>query len=200
MKKPDIHRLLDLQRLLLAFGSIERTIDLPSRTRLENDVEHSYSLAMAAWFLSFYFPELDRDRLIRYALAHDLVELYAGDTFFITDDKQSKTKKDLEQAAFDKLQKEWPDFSDLLETIATYEQHKDREAKFIYALDKIMPLLVIYLGEGYTWHRLAISRDQLHAVKAPKVAAAPELVDYYDQLQKLLIQNDQLFPIPSKKH
>jgi putative hydrolase of HD superfamily len=82
MKKPDIHRLIAFEELLLRFRTIERMIPLPfSSQENENDAEHSYALAMTAWFLAPHFPHLDRDEVIRMALAHDLVELYAGDTF-----------------------------------------------------------------------------------------------------------------------
>jgi len=108
----------------------------------ENDVEHSYALAMAGWFLAPYFPHLDESKIIRYALAHDLVEIHAGDTFAYGEQQHIDTKKAREQAAAEQLSREWPDFPDLHEAIRDYEERADAEAKFVYALDKIMPALM----------------------------------------------------------
>jgi 5'-deoxynucleotidase YfbR-like HD superfamily hydrolase len=81
MQKPDIQRLIEFQTFLLKFQKIERSIALPGPgEHKENDVEHSYFLAMAAWYLAPHFPQIDRDKAIRYALVYDLVETYAGDT------------------------------------------------------------------------------------------------------------------------
>lgn len=60
MKKPTLERLLEFQKFLVQFRGIKRVVHFPS-TENENDIEHSYSLAMTAWFLGQYFPELDRD-------------------------------------------------------------------------------------------------------------------------------------------
>jgi 5'-deoxynucleotidase YfbR-like HD superfamily hydrolase len=70
--KPDIHRLIELQKLLLQFQSIERVVHVPDNFEYENDTEHSYNLTITAWFLAQYFPHLDRDKVIRFALVHDL--------------------------------------------------------------------------------------------------------------------------------
>ena len=81
--KADITRLLELQRLLAAFSQVERMNHRKHADAFvpENDTEHSYNLAMTAWYLAKWFPELNRDLLIRYALVHDLVEVHAGDTY-----------------------------------------------------------------------------------------------------------------------
>lgn len=66
MQQPNIARLIEFQRLLLKFRAIERKLYLPPETnKLENDVEHSYVLAMMAWYVGSYFPELDNNLLIR---------------------------------------------------------------------------------------------------------------------------------------
>jgi putative hydrolase of HD superfamily len=69
----------------------------------ENDTEHSYNLAMTAWYLAAYFPELDKNKLIRYALVHDLVEIHAGDTFAFGDAKHIASKSEREAAALNQL-------------------------------------------------------------------------------------------------
>src|SRR5215217_6371646 len=134
-------RVINLQRLLLAFHSLERTLPLPTRPdgieRNETDTEHSYSLAMTAWFLTQDLPHLETDKCIRYALAHDLVEIHSGDTFaYDKDVHRHASKTERERLALAKIQHEWPDFLQMTEAIIDYETRADIESRFIYALDK----------------------------------------------------------------
>ena len=64
-----------LRRNLIADGS-----------KRENDAEHSWHFAMMAMVLEEYAAEkkhINFDRVLRMALVHDLVEVYAGDTFML---------------------------------------------------------------------------------------------------------------------
>jgi 5'-deoxynucleotidase YfbR-like HD superfamily hydrolase len=68
-------------RLLHDFQKVERVIFVPGNERNENDVEHSYLLAMLAWQIAeMVAPHLSRKKVLKYALVHDLVEV-CGDTF-----------------------------------------------------------------------------------------------------------------------
>ncbi len=195
MNKPDIHRLLEFQRLLLAFNQVDRMVHRKHGEEFvyENDTEHSYNLAMTAWFLAEYFPHLDRDKLIRYALVPDLVEVHAGDTYVFDSLEKLKSKQEREDRALEKLRKDWADFATLAEQISAYEKRDSEEARFIYALDKIMPILQIYIHDGHTWKHEGVSREQLHAVKRDKVAVSAEINNYYEQLYDLLLKNEHLF-------
>lgn len=195
MAKPDIHRLLDLQRFMLQFQNVRRVVYLPGKTdEQENDIEHSYTLAMSAWFLATHFPQLDRDKLIRYALVHDLVEVHAGDTYIFAQDDSLITKQEREHAALQQIKQDWPDFAELATEIEAYEKRSDPESRFVYALDKIMPILVNYIGKGHGWHKHDVSLELLHHNKQNKVALSPEVQDYYDALMALLKENPSLFP------
>lgn len=195
---PDIHRLLEFQKLLLEFSKVERVTHrrhTNSSFIPENDTEHSYNLALTAWFLTEYFPHLDRDKAIRFALIHDLVEIHAGDTFIYGDEAHIATKKAREEAALKQLRKDWPDFPELSEQITEYETHASEEAKFVYALDKIMPIMLIYLNDGYTWKQEGITVARLHKAKKDKVTVSKEIKPYYDQLYELLTKSPHLLPL-----
>jgi len=191
MNKPDITRLLELQRLLQSFNEIDRRVhrNHGGKMRHENDTEHSYNLTMTAWFLTPHFPELDKDLLIRYALVHDLVEVHAGDTYIYGSNEELSTKAEREKVAAEKLHKDWPDFSEMHELIEDYEARANPEARFVYALDKIMPIMLIYIHEGYTWQKEGITAEQLHANKYDKVKLSPEVLPYYDELYSLLLSS-----------
>lgn len=198
-KRPNIQRLLQLQELLLQFQGVHRVVHLPVTREEENDTEHSYNLALTAWFLAAYFPHLDRDLVIRYALVHDLVEIHAGDTYIYADQAILDSKHDREAAALKTLIQDWPDFADMTSAITEYEKHQSEEAKFIYALDKIMPIMAIFLGKGYTWQQEGITLDRLHEAKRLKVAVSKDIQPYYDELYSLLEQNRHYFTGTSKE-
>lgn len=194
--EPTIERVIELQNFLMKFQAIDRILYIPGRPeRQENDVEHSYHLAMTAWFMAQYFPHLDRDKLLRYALAHDLVEVYAGDTYFFSSDEDKSSKRQREEESLQRIKQEWPDFRDLTDTVEGYESKASEEAKFIYALDKIMPIIVNYLGNGHGWHKHKVTIEMLHSNKQTKVAISPEISKYYDQLYDLLTQHSELFHV-----
>ena len=192
-----LERIIDLQKLLLQFNYLERTLLLPRSAgkgdRNETDTEHSYSLAMIAWYVSQDLDHLDSNKCIRYALVHDLLELHAGDTFAYGDASVQNTKNAREAAAVAKLQQDWADFGDLHEAIQAYEQRSDAESRFVYALDKIMPMIINYLSDGINYQKHGVILDDVKRVKAAKVAVSPEVQALYDELITLFEAKPQLF-------
>jgi putative hydrolase of HD superfamily len=63
--------------------SIFRQTLIMDKSRHENDAEHSWHFALIALTLFEYvgYDNVDINRVIKMALLHDLVEIYAGDTF-----------------------------------------------------------------------------------------------------------------------
>lgn len=192
--KADVHRLIELQKLLSSFSQIERMVHRKHSGKfvLENDTEHSYNLAITAWYLAQQFPELNRDVVIRYALVHDLVEIHAGDTYIYGSKESLASKKQREDDALKKLKAEWVDFPDMNETIESYEKKADPESRFVYALDKLMPMMLVYIHEGYSWKEQNVTVDMLHKSKRNKVDVSPEVLPYYEELYKLLLSKPDL--------
>ena len=149
MKNLDkIFSFLDFLREL---QKIERKQYVVGEKRMENDVEHSYQLVMLCWFLINYLDlDLDSNKVLKYALAHDLVEVYTGDTPFWDADKEGDNEKDQrERKAIKKIEDQFKNsFPELIETIKEYEKSKtvSREGSFVYALDKLIPILNNYQG------------------------------------------------------
>ena len=189
-----LQRLLELQQLLLAFSQVDRRTHRKHETGfiLENDTEHSYNLAMTAWFLASSFPDLNKDLLIQYALVHDLVEVHAGDTYIYGTADELSSKADREAAALQQLEREWPDFRDMTAAIHAYEQKSTPESRFVYALDKVIPIMLSYIHDGYTWKKEGVTADMLHAAKRDRVLQSPEILPYYDELFQLLISRPDL--------
>jgi putative hydrolases of HD superfamily len=192
--KPSLERVLELQRLLAAFNQVDRVTHRKHAGKYvnENDTEHSYNLAMTAWFLARSFPELNVSKVITYSLVHDLVEVHAGDTYIYGSPEEINSKHEREAAALKKLEHDWTDFSDLTAAIHDYENKANSEAKFVYALDKLMPVMQIYIHDGYSWNKHGVTLDMLHANKATKVAQSPEIEPYFYDLYELLLAHPEL--------
>lgn len=143
----DFQKIFAYVRFLDEFRKIKRVMYNTGEDRLENDTEHSYQLTMAAWYImDVYKLDLDRDLVIRYCLVHDLVEVYAGDTYIYSQDKEHfESKSQREMAALLRIQKEFPEFPDMLQLMERYEHKCDKESLFVYALDKIIPVMNMYL-------------------------------------------------------
>lgn len=169
--------------------------------RQENDVEHSYQLAMLAWYIaSSRDLGMDTDRIIRYALVHDLVEVYAGDTYvFSKDEDHLASKEEREREAFERLKREFPEFSQLHDAIAGYEEKKDKESRFVYALDKIQPVINYYLDGGRSYRDIELSIDMIIETRVKKVDVSSEVKEYFDEILHLLyVEEDVLFTKKSK--
>jgi putative hydrolase of HD superfamily len=75
-----------------------------------------------------------------------------------------------------------------------YKTRSSEEAKFVYALDKLMPVILNYVNEGHSWRLHNITLDQVHAVKKEKMKIFPAVHEYYEELYELLLQHPEYFP------
>jgi len=115
--------------------------------------DHCYQLAMSALFVaSVERPELNLLRVIIYALIHDLVEVYAGDTPIVRPEDEGKygptraTKEAREREALKRIACEWSELFPLLVSyLEAYERQEDKEAVFVHSLDKLLPQINIRL-------------------------------------------------------
>jgi 5'-deoxynucleotidase YfbR-like HD superfamily hydrolase len=195
MKEQDpLEALFNMVALTHRFQQTKRTIYATGEDRFENDAEHSFQLALIAWYLieKQKLP-LNKEKVLLYALCHDLPEAYTGDKSFYRTKEEDKSKKELEKEAVKQLLKDHPDFPSLGATITTYEEMCDEESKFVYALDKILPVLNIQLDEGRSWEHLKISYEMFYEGKRYKVAHDPTIQKYFLLIAELLKENPHLF-------
>ncbi len=189
----ELEQIFKFIKLTHDFQKVERTIFVAGTNRNENDVEHSYQLALVAWYIiSTYKLSLNIDLAIKYGLLHDLVEVYAGDTYiFDKDQSVIDSKVEREYKALERLKDEFPEFSEMTDLIVQYEKREDEESKFIYALDKVVAPINIYLDGGKLWKVKGVTFDELVNNKTPKVAEHAEVKKYFDQLLVLLEKEKQ---------
>lgn len=139
---------LEMGQLAIRFARVERIPRYPDGRR-ESDVEHSFMLAMTATELAhqLYPVQLDRGKISQYALVHDLIELKTGDVAtFQLNARDLRQKEATEHAALESLLDELPAMSRAL--LYDYEMQADAEARFVRAVDKLLPLVVDILGQG----------------------------------------------------
>jgi len=166
-----INDLLRFTKLIHKFQKVDRRVLIPKTDRWENDLEHSYQLTLTAWYLiEKNNLKLDIVKVLKYALVHDIVEAYAGDTYIYGDQKHVSSKKSREDLAAKRLEKEFPKFKSLHKLIIAYEDRKDLESKFVYALDKLIPIVNIHLDKGRTWKKENVTLKMLIEHKSSKVA------------------------------
>lgn len=165
---------------------------------MENDMEHSYQLVMLAWYLiDSYHLSFDMNRIMRYCLVHDLVEVYAGDTYIYSQDMEHLSSKvHREEQAMKQIKERFHEFPEMLSYIEQYEQKNDPEALFVYSLDKIIPVLNCYMDDGRIWKdvsltHIAVTLDKIRENKDEKIRKSPELYEFWLQFVEVLKANQK---------
>ena len=150
---------------------------LADGSRRENDAEHSWHLAMLAMILEEYSAEkICIERVLKLALVHDLIEVYAGDTFAY-DAKGNEDKHEREVQAADKL-------FGILDPVQgaeiralwdEFEAMETAESKYANAIDRIQPLMLNYLTDGHTWKMGDVTSEKIYKRMDIIRTATPEL-------------------------
>lgn len=159
----DFGKKLEFLVILDKMKGIYRQTLLTDKSRRETDAEHSWHIGMMAMLFADLAPEgVDRDRSVRMCLVHDLVEIYAGDTFCF-DKKAGEDKEEREMKAADKLFSILPekDAKELKELWLEFEAQETPDAKFCASLDRLQPLVNNILTDGHTWHKGKVVRQQV---------------------------------------
>lgn len=134
-------RLLKIGEVSVNFAGIERVTYYPYG-RPENDVEHSFHLALSAVEMAAGFhPELDTGLVSQFSLVHDLPEVHVGDTptFNITPEARI-IKEATEKEATEKLIIELPPH--IAQLLKRYEEQVEPEARFVRFIDKLLPSII----------------------------------------------------------
>ncbi|MBQ6026084.1 MAG: HD domain-containing protein [Lachnospiraceae bacterium] len=148
---------LDMQLMFTAeidkMTSVLRRTMLLDKSRRENDAEHSWHIAVMALLFEEYASEpVDIGHAIKMCVVHDLIEIYAGDTFAY-DVEGNKSKAEREAKAADRL------FALLPEEQGAYiralweefDGMETADSKYAACLDRIQPFFHNTLTEGHTW-------------------------------------------------
>lgn len=133
--------------------------------RKENDAEHSWHIAVMAFLLQEYAnSETDIFKVIKMLLIHDVVEIYAGDTYCY-DEKANSTKAEREENSAQKVFGLLPE-NQKQEFYGLWREFEDantNEAKFAGVLDKLQPILLNYSKSGISWKEHGVYGKQVSA-------------------------------------
>ena len=142
---------------------IYRQTHILGGSRRENDAEHAWHMAIMAFVLQEYANEpVDVLRVMKMVLMHDLVEIYAGDTYAY-DETGKESQRERELAAADKIFGMLPeDQGKEFRTIwDEFEEKKTPEAKFARMLDNYQPLSLNNANQGGDWRAHNVARSQV---------------------------------------
>lgn len=192
-----IYPIENLEKFISLLHNVQRVTRVarrPDEKELTNTAEHTFELALLCWYIvSVQKLNLNLEKVLQYALAHDLIEAYAGDTP-IHDEEAKKTKVAREAAALIQIEQEFPEFGDLLATIHEYELRDNPESRFVYAADKLVdPLSMSMETTQSIWKDYAVSFDTLLKNKTDKIAFSDVIQRYWNQLLKKLESKKSFF-------
>lgn len=178
----EINQLLRFTAEIDKMTAVSRRTMLIDKSRRENDAEHSWHIALMAILFKKYAPEgCDIAKAVQMCIVHDLIEIYAGDTFAY-DPAANVGKADREKAAADKLFAELPDYigSEIRQMWEEFDAMETPTAKYAAAMDRIQPYLHNTLTDGHTWVEGHPTVEMVNKRIGPAIDLIPQLKNWYD--------------------
>lgn len=167
---------------------------LHDESRRENVAEHTWHSTLSALLLSEYSAvSIDLFQVLKLITIHDLVEIYAGDTFFFD-----------EAGYTDKYERELKSLDTLCELLPTdqgeqlrawwheFEVAETPEGLFANAIDKLMPVLLNSSNSGQSWRKNGITASQVQEKLSIINKAAPQLGQLLTELIEKAIAEGSL--------
>ena len=202
-------KVIELAQLCLRFGRVNRATSHEDGHRPETDTDHTVMLSVIACaFAASYEPDLNLGKIAQFALVHDLVEAYAGDTNTLVarigSSTEESSKAARESAALATITEGFAEiFPWLHQTIEEYERLACRESRFVKTLDKIMPKITHILNTGAMLARYGVDADNLDAINGKQAikmlatyardqtTAMALYADIHVELKRVLAANDK---------
>lgn len=179
-----------LQKQLSFIVEIDKVKNVMRRTllidgsRRENDAEHSWHLAIMALLLTEYAEDKNftLDKVLKMVILHDLVEIYAGDTFAF-DVQGNLEKEEKEKKAADKLFGQLPEdqskqFRKLWEE---FDEAKTPDARYAAALDRLQPFIHNLCTDGHTWVQGKVNKEQVYKRSGLSMEVLPALKPWMEE-------------------
>ncbi len=152
MNDKDVDAVIRLGKLVLEFSRIDRATAMEDGVTPESDTDHTVMLGiLACAFAEAHEPGMDLGKVAQFALVHDLVEVYAGDTntFGIHAHLAHSDKEERERIALSRIKLEFDaTLPWISRTIEEYESLESSEARYIRTLDKVLPKITNVLNEA----------------------------------------------------
>lgn len=143
--------LIDIGKMIFTFAKVNRATLHSDGVTPESDTDHTVMLSVCACAVaSKLYPYLDLGRVAQFAVIHDLVEVYAGDTnTFNISAEERKKKEEREGASLKRIKLEFDTiYPWISKTIEDYESLLTDEAQFVKMMDKVMTKLTHRMNTG----------------------------------------------------
>lgn len=138
---------------------------LIDKSRQENDAEHSWHFALMAMILYEYADQTKVNiyRVLKMALVHDLIEIYAGDTFAY-DDIGNESKEERENDAANRLFALLPkdQGTEICNLWKEFDKMETPDSQYAAAIDRLQPFINNYFTEGHTWKLGNVTSDKVY--------------------------------------
>ena len=178
-KHKELYKKVDFALTLDEMKNIFRVNKIADGSRRENDAEHSFHAAvLAPVFKNMGKFEVDANKTAVLLLYHDLIEIYAGDTYCY-DTKGNESKKQRESEAADKLYSKLDSLgAELRKYWEEFEAAETNEAKYANALDRFQPLLMHFAFNSHSWQDHKITKEAVLKRMAPIKIYSDEMYDF----------------------
>lgn len=176
----DIKFIVELDKM----KSILRQTSIIGEEKREDDAEHSWHISVMAMVLGEYCNEkIDICKVIKMLLTHDLVEIFAGDTFCY-DKVGNEDKKEREELAAEKIfgMLDEDKGKELRGLWDEFEEMKTPEALFAASMDRLQPMLNNYHNNGGTWRKFNVAKEDIYKRIAPVNESSDELWDFVQNM------------------
>lgn len=162
---PHAQGLVDIGELVLRFAKVNRVTYHEDGVTEESDTDHTVMLSVCACALAerLYKDVLDLGLVAQFAIVHDLVEVYVGDTdSFGLSQAGREAKESREHGSLllihDKFNTVYPWIGDMIER---YEALDTKEARFVKTIDKAMPKITHILNGGAYFKKRGLTEEEM---------------------------------------
>ena len=180
-------RILEFLLTLDKAKTVLRKGYLGDGSRRESIAEHMWHLALWAMLLRHEIGfKADLLRTLELVLTHDLVEIYAGDTYAF-DEAAVAGQRAREEEAAEALFSSLPD--DLAGKLRglwdEFEEARTPEARFAKALDHLQGFTQNCISKGKSWKENGISRERTFLRTDPPRETDPLFAEILDHLYEV---------------
>lgn len=200
MEKPKLGDIEDVvEQLVLPFYAIKRDMVLPLDERREEfDSEHAWSVALIACSLAPEVdPSLDVGLIAQMSTIHDLVEVFSGDTSIWASKDELASKEEREANAVNEIREKFGAvFPWIPNIIDKYESQDTKEALFVRAVDKLIPMIFRHLDNGKGYRDIGMTKDKFTAgivATTKKAHADPIIAAYWDEIITVITNEPNFF-------
>ena len=187
-----LQKQLEFLKIADGMKHIFRQSTLIDGSRYENDAEHSWLFALMAMTLYEHcaLDGVNIDRVIRMAIVHDLVEIFAGDTP-AQDVAANIDKEERERKAADKLfallpEEQAREYRGLWEEFDAMDTH---DAIYASAIDRFQSFYLIHLsGTGSAWVKFNATTERVRTRMLPVKKAIPSLSQWIEEAIKINVE------------